>query len=105
MDQRESKALRQTILGVLEVFAANAILVALILALLSVLGGTVSFLFPVALAFGLTQFIYVIPREIYLYRKKRWPRFKGVLIGAAIAAFLNGGCWLLVYQILSNTHY
>jgi hypothetical protein len=94
MDQRESKALRQTILGVLEVFAANAILVALIFALLSsVLGGTVSFLFPVAAAFGLTQLIYVIPR------------FKGVLIGAAIAAFLNGGCWVFVYWVLSNTHY
>jgi hypothetical protein len=106
MDQRESKALRQTILGVLEVFAANAILVALIFALLSsVLGGTVSFLFPVAAAFGLTQLIYIIPREIYLYRKKRWPRFKGVLIGAAIAVFLNGGCWLFVYWVLSNTHY
>jgi ABC-type Fe3+-siderophore transport system permease subunit len=105
MNQQESKALWQTILGVFEVFAANASIVALIFALLSAFGGTVSFLFPVAAAFGLTQFIYVIPRGIYLYRKKRWPRFKGVLIGAAIAAFLNGGCWLLVYRMLSNTHY
>jgi hypothetical protein len=100
MNQKESKALWQTILGVFEVFA-----VALLLALLSAFGGTFSFLVPVVVTFGLTQFIYVIPREIYLYRKKRWPRFKGVLIGAAIAAFLNGGCWLLVYRMLSNTHY
>lgn len=100
MNQKESKALWQTILGVLEVFA-----VALFFTLLSAFGGPFSFLFPVLLAFGLTQFIYVIPREIYLYRKKRWPRFKGVLIGAAIVALLNGGCWLLIHQILSNTHY
>jgi hypothetical protein len=100
MDQRESKALWQTILGVLEVFA-----VALILALLSAFGGTFTFLVPVVFTFGLTQFIYVIPREIYLYRKKRWPRFKGVLIGAAIAALLNGGCWLLMHEMVSSIHY
>lgn len=105
MNQKESKALWHTILGVFEVFAANVILVVLLLALLSVFGGPISFLFPVATAFGLTQFIYVVPREIYLYRKKRWPRFKGVLLGATIMALLNGGCWLLIHQILSNTHY
>jgi hypothetical protein len=101
MNQKESKAFQQTILGVVEVFVVDATIVALLFAI----GGTVSALFPVALSFGVTQLIYVIPRGIYLYRQKRWPRFKGVLIGAAIAAFLNGGCWLLVYQILSNTHY
>jgi hypothetical protein len=101
MNQKESKALWQTILGVVEVFVVDATIVALLFAL----GGTVSVLFPIALSFGVTQLIYVIPRGIYLYRQKRWPRFKGVVLGAVIAAFLNGGCWVFVYWVLSNTHY
>jgi hypothetical protein len=102
MNQQESKALWQTILGVFEVFAVDAAIVVI----LSAFGMSVPIFifFPAAAAFGLTQLIYVIPRGIDLYREKRWPRFKGIVIGAAIAALLNGGCWLLFYRALFK-HY
>ncbi|NJM77381.1 MAG: hypothetical protein HC852_18355 [Acaryochloridaceae cyanobacterium RU_4_10] len=101
MNQKESKALWQTILGVLEVFAIDAIIVGIPMAL----GGIETPLVLVAAVFSLTQLIYIIPRGIYLYRKKKWPRFKGVVIGGVIAAFLNGGCWLYLISMMSNTHY
>jgi hypothetical protein len=101
MNQKESKALWQTILGVIEVIAVDVLMVFLLL----VFASKFSDLGFAAMTFGLTQLLYVIPRGIYLYRKKRWPRFKGVVIGAVIAALLNGGCWLLVYGSLSSRHY
>lgn len=45
---------------------------------------------------GLGQLLYVIPVIIRLYRQRRWGMVKGVIIGAVLTAFLNGGCWLLV---------
>jgi hypothetical protein len=101
MNKRESKALWQTILGVIEVIAVDVLMVVLLLAFAS----KFSDLGFAAMTFGLTQLLYVIPRGIYLYRQKNWPRFKGVVIGAVIAALLNGGCWLLIFRMLSNTHY
>jgi hypothetical protein len=101
MNKREFKALWQTILGVMEVIAVDVLMVVLLLAFAS----KFSDLGFAAVTFGLTQLLYVMPRGIYLYRQKNWPRFKGVVIGAVIAALLNGGCWLLVYEALSSRHY
>ncbi|MBH8565743.1 hypothetical protein I8748_26815 [Nostoc sp. CENA67] len=41
------------------------------------------------------QLIYVIPLCIWLQRRQQAAIKKGVIIGAAITALLNGGCFLL----------
>ena len=46
---------------------------------------------------GLAQLLYVVPVIILLNQRQRWGLMKGVIIGAVITAFLNGGCWLLVF--------
>ncbi len=52
-------------------------------------------LFP-SLGIGLFQLIYVIPVVLWLRNKEYWGMMKGVIIGAVVTAFLNGGCWLLL---------
>jgi hypothetical protein len=32
-------------------------------------------------------------------KQQRWELMKGVIIGAAIAPLLNGGCWLFLNQL------
>jgi hypothetical protein len=55
------------------------------------------FLVPLAmiLGIGLLQLVYVIPRAIWLYKHGKRSKFNGLLSGAFIILFLNGGCWLL----------
>jgi hypothetical protein len=43
---------------------------------------------------GLFQFLYVIPTIIVLARSQRYAQMKGVIIGAAITALLNAGCFI-----------
>lgn len=43
---------------------------------------------------GVTQWIYVLPIWLWLRKRRDWRTAKGLLIGALITAFLNGGCWL-----------
>ncbi|MBD2497873.1 hypothetical protein [Nostoc sp. FACHB-280] len=41
------------------------------------------------------QLLYVIPLCIFLQRKRQIAMRNGVVIGAALTALLNGGCFLL----------
>lgn len=43
---------------------------------------------------GIVQLLYVIPLAIHLKRQEKIGIMKGVIIGAIITIFLNGGCWL-----------
>ncbi|MGE5655677.1 MAG: hypothetical protein ACM37W_03610 [Actinomycetota bacterium] len=79
---------------------AAAVLSSLLAVLLITIGGIFaqgSLIISFFLAgIGLGQLLYVIPAIIRLYRQRRWGMVKGVIIGAVLTAFLNGGCWLLV---------
>ncbi len=57
------------------------------------------FSWPIA-GIGLSQLLYVIPIVISLKRKEKWGEMKGLIIGAVITFLLNGGCWLLLFQII-----
>ena len=50
---------------------------------------------------GIAQLIYVVPAIIVLRRRREFAVLKGLIIGATITALLNGGCWLLIYSIVS----
>ncbi|MCU0547796.1 MAG: hypothetical protein MUC48_00480 [Leptolyngbya sp. Prado105] len=43
---------------------------------------------------GLSQFLYLIPILVILFRNQRFAVMKGVAIGAAITALLNAGCFI-----------
>ena len=63
---------------------------------------------PVALsavlAIGLVQFFYGIPLALYFRRRRRFNTAKGVVIGMVITALLNGGCFILVLAMLSQSY-
>jgi hypothetical protein len=56
------------------------------------------FLFAI-LGIGLAQILYVTPLSMYLYRRRQYGLFKGVLIGAILTILLNGSCFLLFASI------
>lgn len=43
---------------------------------------------------GLSQFLYVIPTIVVLARNQQHALMKGIVIGAAITALLNAGCFI-----------
>lgn len=47
-----------------------------------------------ATGFFIWQLIYVLPMVIWLRRRRNLGIMKGVIIGAALTALLNGGCFL-----------
>ncbi len=65
--------------GIFQVFGLNI--------LIMFVGITVPFI-------GIVQLLYVIPLAIHLKRQQKVETMKGVIIGAVITLFLNGGCWL-----------
>lgn len=58
--------------------------------------------FVCLLMFSLTQLLYVIPVAVMLKRQQRWGMMKGVIIGAIITAFLNGGWLALIVLMLDS---
>ena len=60
-----------------------------------------SFLTVWFIGIGIAQLIYVVPAIIFLRRRRHFAVVKGLIIGATITALLNGGCWLLIYSIVS----
>lgn len=99
--------------GVLLVFGLNVAAIAIFLFVSSILSGLVtgtsnalsdslrSFLaslnaltFMSAVGIGLSQFLYVIPMIIVLARSQRYALMKGVIMGAAMTALLNAGCFI-----------
>ncbi|MBE9207208.1 hypothetical protein IQ244_11865 [Nostoc sp. LEGE 06077] len=105
MSQRNpSNEIFQTILGILLLLGCHIIAIIIIFGLGYVLElnsrsgsyvgvqvwiiGGVGFLF--------WQLLYVIPLCIFLQRKRQIAMRNGVVIGAAITALLNGGCFLLM---------
>jgi uncharacterized membrane protein len=87
MNQNNKNELKETILGVLEVFGINFLLF---------------YLPSIVLAIGIFQLIYVIPRGIYLFKHKNQARLKGIIIGAVIIFFLNGACWLYFFSLFKK---
>lgn len=56
---------------------------------------SLNILFLICIAgIGLSQFLYIIPTIIVLARSQRYAQMKGVIIGAAITALLNAGCFI-----------
>lgn len=58
------------------------------------------FLLFILAGIGISQLLYVVPVSLWLKNKRRFGLMKGVIIGAVITAFLNGGCWLLISGII-----
>ena len=78
---RNENELPSIISGIFQVFGWNI--------LIMFVGITVPFI-------GIVQVLYVIPLVIHLNRKEKIGTMKGVIIGAIITIFLNGGCWLWI---------
>jgi hypothetical protein len=57
------------------------------------------------LAIGVTQLIYVIPLCLWLRRRRQLDTMNGVIIAAIITVLLNGGCFFIVLDMISNAHY
>ncbi len=81
MNQNNHNEIGQIILGILEVFGVNILLMFLI------------FTIPII---SIIQLLYVIPRGNYLFEAQQQARLKGTTIGALITFLLNGACWISV---------
>lgn len=62
----------------------------------------VSLLLVHAFLIGVTQLVYVIPLIIWAVRQQRWGFMKGVIIAAVVTALLNGGCWLIFFNVFQQ---
>lgn len=51
---------------------------------------------------GFSQLIHIVPIVLWLKKKRRFARMKGVIIGAALTALLCGGCFIVVFPGFSN---
>jgi hypothetical protein len=81
MNQNNHNEVGQIILGILEVFGVNILLMFLM------------FTIPII---SIIQLLYVIPRGNYLFKAQQQTRLKVTTIGALITFLLNGGCWIAV---------
>lgn len=52
--------------------------------------------------FGLAQFIYAVPISIYFIVKRRRRALRGLLIGVALGALINGACTYAVFSSLKS---
>jgi hypothetical protein len=88
----------ELVLGLLEVLGFGGLLFGFGIILLALFeeNSVVSAYWSGIIKIGLSQFLSVIPRSLILFRQRRWARFKGVIAGAVIVSYLNGGCWLLL---------
>jgi hypothetical protein len=82
MNKNSKNEIEQMILGVLEVIGIDFLLMFFVV--------TIPFI-------GLVQFIYIIPRVIYLLKHGEAEVLKGVIIASAGIFLLNGGCWALIF--------
>jgi len=93
----------QVISGFVEVLLINCGLIIGLVVLL----GTLASIFPLTPdlvnfpiyglgGLGVLQLLYVVPRSLYLKRRQRWAKLKGVIAAAVIVALLNGGCWVFL---------
>ncbi len=55
-----------------------------------------NYLSIVLFGIGLGQLLYLLPVALYLIWRRRWVWFQGLVLGAVITIFLNGGCWMLI---------
>jgi hypothetical protein len=99
----------QLIGGFLEVLGINFLLIiALIifLGLLSSIFPSIPGLMNIPMygfgGLGVLQLLYVVPRSLFLRRRQRWAKLKGVIAGAVVVALLNGGCWVFLGGIGSG---
>jgi Na+/proline symporter len=90
----------QLIGGFVEVLGINFLLIIALIVLLGLLAsifpsipGLVNIPMYGFGGLGVLQLLYVVPRSLYLRRRQRWAKLKGVIAGAVIVALLNGGCW------------
>ena len=96
----------QLISGFVEVLLVNCALITALIILLSLLSsispsipGLANFPMYGLGGLGVLQLLYVVPRSLYLRRRQRWARLKGVIAAAVIVALLNGGCWIFMMGI------
>ncbi|MBU7586734.1 MAG: hypothetical protein KAF91_28385 [Nostoc sp. TH1S01] len=104
MSQRNSgNEVLQTFLGILLLLGFHIIAIIIIVALGYILemnsrsGSYVGIQVWIigGIGFLFWQLLYVIPLCIFLQRKRLIAMRNGVVIGAALTALLNGGCFLL----------
>ena len=87
----------QLISGFMEVLIINFMLIILLLLLGSLFPSSSGAIFTYGFGgLGLLQLLYVVPRSLYLRRRQRWARLKGVIGAAVIVALLSGGCWIFM---------
>lgn len=104
MSQRNSRnEILQTILGILLLLGCHVIAIIIIFAIGYILEASrpgsyagIQFWIIAGIGFLFWQLLYVIPLCIVLRRQQRIAMRNGVVIGAAITALLNGGCFLLM---------
>ena len=54
------------------------------------------------LGIGFSQVLHIIPIALWLRRRGRIERMKGLLIGAALTALVCGGCFILAFPSIFN---
>ena len=52
------------------------------------------------LGISISQLLYAIPLGLWLKSQEKNALLKGAIVGAVITALLNGGCWLIAFDIL-----
>lgn len=89
----------QVIIGFVEVLIINVLLIILLIILASFLASSGRFanisIYGLG-GLGILQLFYVVPRSLFLKRRRRWARLKGVIAAAVIVMLLNGGCWIFM---------
>jgi hypothetical protein len=104
MSQRNNRnEILQTFLGILLLLGCHIIAIIIIVAVGYILEASrpgnyagIQFWIIAGIGFLFWQLLYVIPLCIVLRRQQRIAMRNGVVIGAAITALLNGGCFLLM---------
>ncbi|MGK7903628.1 MAG: hypothetical protein AB4352_19925 [Hormoscilla sp.] len=51
------------------------------------------------LGISISQLLYAIPICLWLKYQEKIALLKGAIVGAVITALLNGGCWLIAFDI------
>lgn len=89
----------QVISGFIEVLGINFLLIVLLVFLTIVFSSSSSLVSIPLYGFaglGVLQLAYVVPRSLFLKRRQRWARLKGVIGAAVIVALINGRYWVFL---------
>lgn len=54
------------------------------------------------LGISISQLLYAIPLGMWLKYREKNALLKGAIVGAVITCLLNGGCWLIAFDIFYN---